>query len=138
VHDNPTSHPEDSFECALDSDVIPLDENDDGSFSMRRQLTRAGYYTAETVDHDGELVSDSLHSFEVEPSSPDPAASTHNMVSWNSTKSLVSTADQDLQLQVFPRDRYGNKIAQEVEGYEVTMTVRSPLHPPNPPPTLTP
>jgi hypothetical protein len=120
VHDNPTEHMDDAFECTLDDDdAVKVTRADNGAIIYSTTLPAAGSHTL-TIKHvpTNTEVASSPISFDVSPAAADAASSTHNL---GETKGIISNHGATITVQVFPRDAYGNKVVTAA-GFEVKMT----------------
>jgi hypothetical protein len=122
VHNNPTAHRDDAFECTLDNEAaVEVTRADDGIVVFSQPITVAGSHTL-TIVHvptDTEVAYSPI-TFDVSPAAADAPSSKHNL---GNTTRIVSNPDATITVQVFPRDAYGNKVVMAT-GFKVMMTVR--------------
>ena len=78
-------------------------------------MNKAGEYTVEVTP----AIKGSPFNFDVKPSDPDAASSTHNIDIGDDT-GLVSFKERFLDLRVFPKDRFNNTIT-DATGYAVSI-----------------
>ncbi|GMI22371.1 hypothetical protein TeGR_g11890 [Tetraparma gracilis] len=124
AHENPTSHSDDSFIFKLDGDEgTSLREAGSSTLTYSKTMVIAGSYKLHVfLESTGEEVAGSPFHFEVKPSVPAAANSTHNVPT---TKSVDSTRENTMKLTVNPRDRFGNSIL-DATGYNVSVSGGAP------------
>jgi serine/threonine protein kinase len=119
---NPTAHASDSFYGELSGSEHELERVDD-EFSYSKTLAAAGEYDF-LVFHTAtgtQIVNSPFH-FKVTAASPSADWSSHNIANKAGVVRTVDTSSaSDLVLQVFPKDKYLNPIA-DAAGYEVAIS----------------